>query len=200
MSKAILKMSAIILIIAAGAGWYFGAYLPYQKSTRFIEVIRSGSTIKSLAELERRFDSVLDFYSPVSRDETLSFFAEQMVNVIGNAKIPQDIAAKLIDYTVSKLAPVLDNPRSPELTKILLKVGNLYQIGWLLYGDDDYFRKAESYLKEGLAVSPNRPQFLYTLFELYRAAGRKDEAKAVGEKILSFWPNDNVLRAKFNAL
>jgi len=38
-------------------------------------------------------------------------------------------------------------------------------------------------------LSPDRPQFLFALFDLYRASGRKEDAARVGEKIMKFWPS-----------
>ena len=181
MSNAILKISAAVLIIASAAGWWFGAYLPFQKSKRFIEVIRSGSVIKTIDELERRFNAVLDFYSPVGEAEAIGFFADQMVNVLGTK-------------------PPAENPESPELTKVFLKVASLNEVGWIIYQKEEYFRRAENYLLEGLKISPNRPQYLYGLFNLYASVGDRERVKAIGEEILRFWPNDEVMRAKVSLL
>ncbi|KKT89077.1 MAG: hypothetical protein UY32_C0015G0002 [Candidatus Jorgensenbacteria bacterium GW2011_GWC1_48_8] len=199
MSNAILKISAAVLIIASAAGWWFGAYLPFQKSKRFIEVIRSGSVIKTIDELERRFNAVLDFYSPVGEAEAIGFFADQMVNVLGT-KPPADVGERLIAYTEEKARPVLENPESPELTKVFLKVASLNEVGWIIYQKEEYFRRAENYLLEGLKISPNRPQYLYGLFNLYASVGDRERVKAIGEEILRFWPNDEVMRAKVSLL
>ncbi len=199
MSNAILKISAVVLIITAVAGWWFGAYLPFQKSKKFIEVIRSGSAIKSIEDLEMRFDSVLDFYSPVGKDEVVGFFADQMVSVLGT-KPPADVGGRLIAYTEEKAKPVLENPESPELTKVFLKMASLNEVGWIVYHKEEYFRRAENYLLQGLKISPNRPQYLYGLFSLYASVGDKERVKAIGEEILRFWPNDEVMRAKLGSL
>jgi len=199
MSNAILKISAAVLIVAAVSGWYLGAYLPFQKSKKFIEVIRSGSAIKTVEELERRFDSVLDIPSPVSRDETIGFFVDQMVTVLGT-KPPAEVGARLIAYTENKVRLVLQNPKSPELTKVLLKMASLNELGWIVYQKESYFRSAENYLGRCLQVSPNRPQCLYGLFNLYASVGDRERVKAIGEEILRFWPNDEVMRAKMSSI
>lgn len=199
MSNAFFKISAVILIAAAIVGWYFGAYLPFQKSKKFIEVIRSGSAIKTVEELEKRFNSVLNIPSPVGRDETVGFFADQMVSVLGT-KPPEEIGARLIAYAESKVRPVLQNPRSPELTKILLKMASLNELGWIVYQKEEYFLQSEQYLARCLEVSPNRPQCLYGLFNLYASIGDIERLKAVGEKILNFWPEDDAMRSRLNAL
>ncbi len=199
MSNVFLKISAIVLIIAAGFGWYFGAYLPFQKSKKFIEVIRSGSAIKTVEELERRFDSVLNLSSPVGRDETVGFFADQMVNILGT-KPPAEVGARLIAYTEEKVRPVLTNPRSPELTKVLLKMASLNELGWIVYQKDGYFRQTENYLVQCLTVSPNRPQCLYGLFNLYASIGDEERVRALGETILGFWPEDGAIRSRLETL
>lgn len=199
MTRMTEKLVAVVLMIAAAVGWYFGAYLPFQKSKRFIEIIHSSSVVKTVDELENRFDSVLDFYSPVGNEEIVSFFADQMVNVLSTKPV-EEIGVRLIAYTEEKAKPVLEDSRNPELTKVLLKMASLNEIGWIVYQKPDYFRKAEDYLLQGLEVSPDRPQFLYGLFNLYASVGDNERARTIGEKILSFWPSDEIMRAKVNSL
>jgi hypothetical protein len=43
-------------------------------------------------------------------------------------------------------------------------------------------------------LSPNRPQFLYGLFDFYRMTGNFARAREVGEKILALWPEDELAR------
>ncbi|HXF44193.1 MAG TPA: hypothetical protein VNK70_01885 [Candidatus Paceibacterota bacterium] len=199
MAKIFKKFVIVVIIAVAVTGWWFGAYLPFQKSKMFIEVIRSGSVIKTVDMLEQRFDAVLGFPSPIGKDEVVGFFADQMVSVLGT-KPPKEIGTRLIAYTEDRVRGVLENPRSPELTKVLLKMASLNELGWVVYQNEVYFRAAEKYLYQCLEVSPNRPQCLYGLFNIYANSGLKAEAKAVGEKIIGFWPEDKVMRSKINLL
>ncbi|MCP6720026.1 MAG: hypothetical protein KJI72_01700 [Patescibacteria group bacterium] len=188
--KKLVILAVIILIVFS---LYFGAYLPFKKSTRFVAVTRSLASVRSVDILQRRFDDALNLYSPIAGDETISFFADQMLTIL-RTRPQEPIGRIVIEYATERIEPILSNPSSLELTKVLLKVGNLYQLGWELYGDEGYFERAEANYLRGLEISPRRPQFLYGLLQLYMAAGDKERIREVGEEISRYWPADGNVR------
>jgi len=188
--KKIFILAVIILVFIS---LYLGAYLPFKKSARFVAVTRSLASVRSVESLQVRFDDALNFYSPIARDETISFFADNMLNVLRTR--PQEPVGRIvIEYATERIEPILSNPSSLELTKVLLKVGNLYQLGWELYGDEGYFKRAEASYLRGLEISPRRPQFLYGLLRLYVAVGDEERTREIGEEILRYWPIDGGVR------
>ncbi len=190
----ILKKIVIVIgILIVAIGLYFGAYLPFKKAKALISAIRSLQSVRSIKELEYRFDKVLGIGSPAARDETVGFMTEQLLNLLRSSP-PKAIGEMVINYTEEITKPVLNNPASPELTKIILKLAILYQTGWSLYQDKIYALRAEELYLRGLEVSPNRPQFLYGLFDLYLATGNRVKAVAVGEEIIRFWPTDSLVK------
>ena len=79
-------------------------------------------------------------------------------------------------------------------------MGIIYQTAWLLYRDGDYAATAEELYLNGLEVSPDRPQFLYGLFDLYLSGGREKEALEVGKEIARLWPTDSSVRQRIQLL
>lgn len=195
----IRRIIIFVVIIVVGVGWYLGAYTPFVKSKKFIETIRSGESIRTVDDLKFVFERTFKIYSPIAQDEVLSFFADQMVNIL-STKPPKEVGIQLIDYTISRLQPVLDNPKSPELTKAFIKAASVSEIGWINYQEEKYFEMAEYYLLEGLKISPNRSQNLYGLFNLYLSKSDFEKAREVGEKIIVFWPDDNRMRQLLDSL
>lgn len=198
--KLIAKKIIIVIVIAIiSSAVYFGAYLPFKKARAFIAIGRSLQKVRSVEELQSKFDRVLNIKTSVAHDEVLSFFADQMAGIIRSGP-PKPIGQALIDYTINRITPVLENEASPELTKMLLKAAIVYQTGWLLYGDEKYFQQAEFYLLQGLEKSPNRPQFLYGLFDLYSAKKENAKALGIGETIIRLWPKDSYIKEKVQLL
>jgi len=182
MSTVIKKVAIVAGIVVVAVGLYWGALLPYRKAKAFIGSVRALQSVKTVQEVESRFQEVLDIASPVGHDETVGFVVEQLTNVI-RSRPPEEA-----------------DSQSPELTKMILKMGIVYQAAWLLYADETYAGKAEELYLEGLKISPNRPQFLYGLFDLYASGGRRAEAIEIGKEIVRFWPNDSLLEQKLRLL
>ncbi|OGG39575.1 hypothetical protein A2116_00760 [Candidatus Jorgensenbacteria bacterium GWA1_49_17] len=199
MSTVIKKVAIVAGIVVVAVGLYWGALLPYRKAKAFIGSVRALQSVKTVQEVESRFQEVLDIASPVGHDETVGFVVEQLTNVI-RSRPPEEVGRLIVDYAEEVSHPVLADSQSPELTKMILKMGIVYQAAWLLYADETYAGKAEELYLEGLKISPNRPQFLYGLFDLYASGGRRAEAIEIGKEIVRFWPNDSLLEQKLRLL
>jgi hypothetical protein len=199
MNRITKKIVIVIIIVIVIVGLYFGAYLPYKKAHAFILKIRQLQSVGSIEELTFNLSEVLDIPSPVGRDEVVGFTLDQLSNIV-RGDFSKEINHSLADYAEEISAPVLDNPRSAELTKTILKMGIIYQKIWFFHKEPVYAAKAETLYLKGLEISPNRPQFLYGLFDLYLSGGRVEDAKQIGEKIIGFWPNDSVTWEKLRLL
>ncbi len=199
MNTIVKKTIIAIFIVVVFVGLYFGAYLPYKKANAFITTIHLLQSVESVDELKYRFDKVLNINSPVARDEVVGFTLNQLTNLIRNG-LSEEVGGLIVGYAEEIARPILADSQSPELTKIILKMGIVYQTTWSIYEDKVYAEAAENLYLRGLEVSPNRPQFLYGLFDLYLSEGRVKEAIEVGEQITAIWPADSLVGQKLQLL
>ncbi|MDI6820682.1 MAG: hypothetical protein QMD65_00690 [Patescibacteria group bacterium] len=186
----IKKIVIIILIILAVAAIFFGSYLPYQKAQLFINAYRAlGSSQQfSFDDFKTIFDRALNFYSPVGQEEEVRFLGNQILDLV-QRKPPEEILKKLQIYAEETIGISIRDSRGLNYTQNFLILGGIYQMSWSFYKNPADLEKAISYYESGLKLSPDRPQFLFALFDLYRASGRNEDVKPVGEKIMKFWPS-----------
>ncbi len=199
MNTIVKKTIIAIFIVVVFVGLYFGAYLPYKKANAFITTIHLLQSVESVDELKYRFDEVLNINSPVARDEVAGFTLNQLTNLIRNG-LSEEVGGLIVGYAEEIARPILADPQSPELTKTILKMGIVYQTAWSVYENKVYAEAAENLYLRGLEVSPDRPQFLYGLFDLYLSEGRVREAIEVGEQITAIWPADSLVGQKIRLL
>lgn len=172
-----------------GAALYYGSYLPFQKSRIFISAFRNIQRVESVETFRETFDSVLRFPSPVGQNEEIRFLSQQVVELISK-KPAEEASRALMSYLESYLTPIIRKQTILNYTQNFIILGGLYHAAWVNYGKQEDLEKAIAYYSRGLEASPRRPQFLYNLFDLYRASGNIGEAKKIGEQILTFWPQD----------
>ena len=76
----------------------------------------------------------------------------------------------------------------------LFIVGTMNEIAYLKTQDQKYLEGAQRYFEEGHELGPERPQFLYSLLDVYRLKKDIPRAIEVAQKILTLWPNDERLK------
>jgi len=191
------QIIALVFIALMMVLIYLSSYLPYMKGKLYIDAVRQAMQAKSLDEFITPFEKTFSFWSPVGQPEALRFFAGDVSSILqNNQQLPKEIAKALVDYTIQVLS---SNPLGAKglnySQNVLFKATILSTYGFN-YKDEEALKKAEDYYKEGLTLSPTRPQFLYGLFSFYLNLGKKEEAKNVGNEILKYWPEDiNVAKA-----
>lgn len=188
------KILLFTIALASLFALYIGAYLPYEKSRRFIEAYRLAARAETMQEFQTIFDSVLNFYSPVGQREEVRFLTSQIFDLISRQKPPYENAISLTRYVESKYEelPNSDNPAFGVQTIMFL--GDLWRYIGLTYKDAESTNKAENYYLQGLVVSPRRPQFLYALYSLYVATGNQSRARDMYFELIAYWPNDPALQ------
>lgn len=190
------KIIAIIIIVAVVALLYFGAYLPLKKGQLYIGALKemSSKQAKSVKDLNDIFRKVFDFYSPVGQNEALSAYLGVMLNVISQQDNKAVVDA-IIGDVEKNVAPVLEAPEKAfNYWQSVYTMGLIYRVAAIKFYDENYYQKALQTFKEGLEYSPNRPNLLYGLLDLYVARGDKEKAKEIGQIILKYWPKDNEVR------
>ncbi len=185
----IKKVFAVIFGIFVFIVMYYGTYLPYNKSQLYISFLQNRGNINSLMQLEQSADVPLGASSPTGQEELVRNFANTALDILHQNPNPQ-LSEAVINYMMSYYAPIIKNGRGINFTQNLLLAGTAYEIAGTNMKSAQYLGQAESYFKEGLALSPRRPQFLYNLFDLYLQEKRFSDAQSIANQILAYWPND----------
>ncbi|MCL4391845.1 tetratricopeptide repeat protein [Patescibacteria group bacterium] len=192
MNTKVKQSIALGVTIVALALVYLSAYLPYVKSTLYINALQKAQQATTLQDYLAPFQTAFDFWSPVGQPEELRFFGNDILSLLTNQKqqLPQDVATALVNYAVGELNSNPPGARGLNYTQSILIEASILSAYGQEYKQAGALQKAEELYKEGLQLSPNRPQFLYGLFSLYLAEGNAAAAKPIGEEILKYWPND----------
>jgi hypothetical protein len=191
------KVTAIIIVAAIFGVAIYGSYLPMRKAQMFIATLQglqtSAGQATSLQDLESKLSVPLDYPSPIGQEELVRNVANSVLSFIQQGGNPSSTAA-LIGYLNSYYDPILDQGRGMSFGQDLYLEGAVNEIAFAGTGDPTYLAAAEKWYKEGQALGPNRPQALYGLFDVYRAAGDETDTIAIGEKILTNWPSDTQIQ------
>ncbi len=169
-------IGAILLI-------YFGAYLPFQKSQRYITAIRNVPQIRTTADFHKEFDVPFSYVSPIGDEEITKFLSSDVLNMIQKNQ-PEEVARDLVSYVDQHLSRY-----SYDLRLELLR-GHLYETLWRNYRHGDDYLKAESIYLHAVQLGPRVPRALYVAFNLYVTSQDPRGLREIGEKILSLWPED----------
>lgn len=177
-------ISATILIVA-----YYGNYLPLKKSQAFISATHSYDPKDSVTQLESLLSAPLDVPSPIGQSELVRNVAGIVLNYTS-----LDEAPELVNYVESYYAPIIDRGRGMNFAQDLYVLGLLHESVAVNHRDGNQLQIAQIYFEKGLQASPGRPQFLYSLFDVYRMEGDVVKAKETGDLILKQWPGSEDTR------
>lgn len=143
----------------------------------------------SLSDLETRLSTPLNYPSPVGQEELVRNMANSVLAFVQQGGDPSS-SAQLIGYLNSYYDPILSQGRGMSFGQDLYIEGAINEIAFAETGNPTYLSDSQKYYLEGNQLAPNRPQPLYGLFDVYRAAGDATDTIAIGKKILSNWPSD----------
>jgi len=195
MFKILLKQFAIIvLIILAVLSSIFGALLPWQKSTAYINTLTDLQSGKSFTQdqFEQEMGGVLNSYSPIGQEEVVKFFSSDVLNIINQPNFPVDATRFLVTYAEPYLFQ--NNVRH------LIFGATAYETLWLVSHSESDYQKSEAYFLKAYAIGRNLPPVLYSMFDLYIRHGDKEKAKKIGLEILNYWPDDASVRKIVSSL
>lgn len=181
------KIGAGAVLVFAIVGIYFGAYLPLRKAQAYIVASRSFQSEPTLQNFEKSFTAALDTYSPVGQEETIRFLGGSIAPLL-NPKVPEEGVRELARYFNWVIATYQPPQTALNYSQLILTAGGMQQTLWDLYKDKQAFELAEKLFTEGLVGSPNRPQFLISLRNLYRSAKDTPKDKELTAIIKQLWP------------
>ena len=179
------------LVVLSVLSLIFGEFLPFEKSKQLIISLGQASNSTTLKEFEDTFNKVFDFYSPIGQPESLRFFGGQITGYLDH-KLPADLSQGLVDYTdkVFGMNSESSGFKGLNYTQTKLTLANTHYLNWINLKNKADFDKAEEYYKAVMELSPNRPQALYGLLQLYYSNKDVEKTLSIADKILSVWPDN----------
>lgn len=190
-----LKKAISVLATAAVLGVaYYGTYLPYAKSSAFIVASKAVPTAKNFDELVQITQPVLDMPSPIGQEELVRTVTSNLVDILRSLGQDKTLSAQAVGFMEKNYAPILMRNRGLNFAQHLYITGVVYEVAALQAKDSDYLAKSYEQFRRGLELSPNRPQFLLGLFDIYRFAHQTENVESVGQRILQLWPWDGRTR------
>jgi tetratricopeptide (TPR) repeat protein len=191
MSQTLKTTAALILSVFVLFMVYWGVYLPFRKAQLLVIAMKDFRTSKTIGDFENIFSRVLDFYSPTGQEESIKQFGLIVIELFKQKDLPRSVVEELLGFSQKYLDSLIKFNSGGYSSQNLLILGEFYQIFGARFNDSVYLEKAIEYFKKGLELSPQRPQFLYKLFNTY-LIGLKDfsSAREIGEEILKYWPSD----------
>ncbi len=187
MNSVLKQLAFLVLIILAGLGIYFGAFLPLGKAQSFIRAQANLRLIKNTDDLQNLYDVPLGFSSPIGQEEVTKFTASTISDLVAGQNLDEPTARWLTEY----IEPYLFKND----VRHLVLLGDMYRILWERYGARETdFTKSEEYFLKAYEIGPRLPPVLYRLTEMYLKHGDKENARRYGETILQYW-NDEKVRA-----
>jgi hypothetical protein len=179
-------ISAVVLGIAV-----YGTYLPMRKAQMFIATLQSlqSSPATSLSNLESRISVPLDYPSPVGQEELVRNMANSVLAFVQQGADPTS-TAELMSFLDGYYNPILARGKGMSFGQDVYLEGAINEIAFAETGSQSYLAAAKQWYLEAHQLGPNRPQALYGLFDVYRAADDTTDTIATGEQILANWPSD----------
>src|SRR3989344_1647957 len=185
-TKQIIAIFSGLIILGAGI---YGNYLPWRKSVAYVSASQAAGSAKSLDELKKIVKPALDMSSPIGQPELVRNLANSLMSVIRNTNNPELIDATL-KFMSEYYGPIIDRGRGMSYGKDLYIVGLIHEIAAIQSKNSAYLDISEKAFLSGVELSPNRPQHLYGLLDIYKFKQDGDRFKSVADKILENWPND----------
>ncbi len=193
MNQSIKHIIAVSLgIVMLGVGIY-GNYLPWRKSVAYVLASQKAANAKSLDDLKRAIVPALELNSPIGQPELVRNLANSLMSVIRNTNNTELIDASL-KFLAGYYNPIIERGRGMSFGQDLYILGVIHEISAIQSKNPIYLDTAEQAFLQGAESSPNRPQYLYGLMDIYRFKQDGDRFKSVTDKILEDWPKDEKTR------
>jgi hypothetical protein len=185
------KTAAVIISAAILGVAVYGTYLPMRKAQMFIATLQSLQTspATSLSNLESRVSVPLDYPSPVGQEELVRNMANSVLAFVQQGADPSS-TAELIGFLNNYYDPILARGTGMSFGQDVYLEGAINEIAFAETGDQSYLAAAKQWYTEAHQLGPNRPQALYGLFDIYRAANDAPDAITTGGQIIANWPSD----------
>ena len=185
--KVIVVIASAFLLFAM----VYGSYLPFRKSSMFIDSIQNAGQAHTLQEYIDITAKPLDAVSPIGQEELVRNVAGTVMGIVGSngAKNPA-IIPPLLSFLDAYYAPILERGSGMSFDQNLYVLGASNEAAYTTLHDPKYLIAAQGYFEHGLLNSPKRPQFVYGLFDVYRMEGNLEKTREMYNLIMTYWPGD----------
>ncbi len=182
---------AVVLSLCVLAVAAYGSYLPMRKAQIFIGTLQGfqSKPPTSLQDLETRLSVGLDYPSPIGQEELVRNTANSILGLIQRGT-DATTTAQLVAYLNTYYDPILARGKGMSFGQDLYLEGVVNEVAFAQTGNQNYLQSSINYYRTANELGPNRPQPLYGLFDVYRAAGDVTNTQAVANKLLGNWPTD----------
>jgi hypothetical protein len=176
---------------------YYGSYLPVRKSEMYVYAERKIANASSMNDVIDILSAPLDQPSPIGQEDLLKRSAELVGVLIDKygAKAPT-IVPPLIHFLERYRGRYAARGPSVSSDRIVFVMANANLRAYAFLHQQQYLDAARRYYELGLANGPRLPRFIYPLFDVYILEGNLDGAKAMGNLIVTYWPEDYSSRSK----
>jgi hypothetical protein len=198
LSKQIIAISASFFILVM---IFYGSYLPYKKSKTFIDSLNQLKTtqIKSFEQFDKIVSSSLKINSSIGQEELVRQFLGIFPGFISQNE-NSEVIDVLVKYIKTYSDPILNRGKGLSFNQDLYLATNLYLSAYQKTKDKKYLNEAKKYAELSYSLGPKRPQVLYSLFDIYRLENNMEKAKEIGNQILTYWPDDENVKAVYDEL
>ncbi len=183
--KKLIAVAASALLLFAA---YYGSYLPYAKSHAFITGSQRVGQAKTFGEFSKIVEDVLDMPSPVGQEELTRTITSNLIDVMRSLGQDKALTGAAVQLMEKYYSPILARGKGFSFAQHLYATGAAYEVAALQAKNSEYLGKAYEQFRRGLEVSPNRPQFLLGLFDVFRFSRETGKVKEIVERILTLWP------------
>ena len=183
-------LTCIVVGLIAYVGIYQGSYKPLKKAWAIHGLEKKMAEARTLKDVKGSFQEMLDTKSHIGNQEGVVAVLEYIKVLIPHFPKESD-AIDLVSYGES-LATSKDDVRQ------MLGVANMYGVLYQTHPDyTEALAKREKWLLKVLAITPQSPVALYSLFDVYNAMGlgAAEERNQVAKTILILWPSETRLEA-----
>ena len=195
MPKVIRQLISIAIAAILAAIAVYGTYQPMHKSQLFYHTLQDVGTVHSPPQFAALLSVPLDAPSPFGQRELVQATAGLVITLIRKPDTPPEVTAALVNFVNGRFLPILQQGRGIGFVPSLYTVGTSNVDAYLQTQNRIFLTAAENLFSRGLEASPNRPEFLYGLLDVYRLAENTEKVQAVADTILRLWPDDQGTRA-----
>jgi hypothetical protein len=190
-------MSAALLATLA----FYGSWLPLRKSALLNEAVGQLRTVNNPADLITLLSVPLDAPSPIGQGETMRDVAGVVLTILNMPHEPErnpavvSAVVAFVEFVTDRFAPILTRGKGVAFHQTLYTMGAINAVAYLDTGEPAYLDEAEKLFTTGLGASPNRPEYLHGLLDVYRMRGDARSTRTLARRILELWPEDRFARS-----
>lgn len=206
MTETVKRVIAVAVVAVLAVIVVYGSYLPYRKSRDYVAAITATEKADSFQSFVTPYLQALEDTSPVGQEETTRNFAQTVSGILTNipaGAVNQNTrtVVQALGALVDKFAlPVIERKSSASQAQTYYIVASTYLRLYQITEIPAYRNRARDLLREGLALSPDRPQFLYALVEYESRYGTKAQARQYAQRVLELWPDDAEMKTRLSEL